>query len=408
MKQPSLFIKKSANFLLKIIKHSIYQICKWWLFRFKKSIVIGSRYGTAFNDNSKFFYEYIVKNRDDINITWITKSKIVYDLLKSKGYPVAYSNSIKGHLKCLFASIAITSFAKSDIDSPFTGGIKWIMLFHSILIKNCIPSSKSISKPKSYNILGSTYNDGNFDYMLITSDLPELISGYGAMCNINDDNFIINGYPRNDIFNKETKYSLSTKFRISYEKKYILYAPTFREWVKDAEYDLFYQYDFNIEILDNFLSVNNLCLIISYHPNQKIPEKLISEIKKSDSIVFSSEFKNLNVQELLILADILVTDYSGIYIDYLLLEKPIIFTTFDIDKYRSSTGFAFDYDDVTPGPKAQNWIEVHSCLEDLLINQLDRYSAARTFRKNYFHKYTNGNYSAELVSKIFEGYNYAH
>ena len=51
--------------------------------------------------------------------------------------------------------------------------------------------------------------------------------------------------------------------------------------------------------------------------------------------------------------DLLVTDYSSIYIDYLLTEKPIVFLPYDKEQYLEGRGMNFGYDEVTPGPKPE-------------------------------------------------------
>ena len=91
-------------------------------------------------------------------------------------------------------------------------------------------------------------------------------------------------------------------------------------------------------------------------------------------------------RDLMIYSDILITDYSSIFIDYLLLEKPIIFYTFDLREYEKLRGLVIDYDnDIhTPGPKINSLSEIFS-----IDNNFIKYDLSKS--KHFFHKYVDGN-----------------
>lgn len=75
--------------------------------------------------------------------------------------------------------------------------------------------------------------------------------------------------------------------------------------------------------------------------------------------------------EVLAMFDLLITDYSSIYIDYLLLERPILFLPYDREAYLKTRGFNFDYDEVTPGPKPKSYAEFLNSIEGLLYNEMN-------------------------------------
>ena len=102
--------------------------------------------------------------------------------------------------------------------------------------------------------------------------------------------------------------------------------------------------------------------------------------------------------------DVLITDYSGIYFDYLLLNKPIVFFPFDYDYYKNKDrGFYYDYFDekITPGPKAKNWDEILVLLEDL-FNGNDNYITKRIEARKKFNKYNEGNNSERVFREILK------
>ena len=78
-----------------------------------------------------------------------------------------------------------------------------------------------------------------------------------------------------------------------------------------------------------------------------------------------------DINPLYLAADVLITDYSSIYIDYLLLERPMLFLPYDREDYLKTRGFNFDYDEVTPGPKPKSYAEFLNSIEGLLYNEMN-------------------------------------
>ena len=89
--------------------------------------------------------------------------------------------------------------------------------------------------------------------------------------------------------------------------------------------------------------------------------------------------------------DVLVTDYSSVYLDFLLTGRPIVFLPYDLDQYLLvERSLYFDYmrDDVTPGPKCQDWA---SCIDAMtaLVEGHDDYSRARSVATSRFHHFND-------------------
>lgn len=202
----------------------------------------------------------------------------------------------------------------------------------------------------------------HFDYMTSYSPLyNELIH---TSMKIDPERFVITGQPRNDyLFNRNSRDLL---FRLiqceGTGKRLIFYTPTFRAVREicgnegERNWDnLFGFQDFDMNRFQKFLGENNLEVIAKLHPNEEHLYKSI--IEKMDGIHLLTEEilekEDVHSYEVLGAADLLITDYSSIYFDYLLLDKPVIFTPTDLDKYDSSRGFSLEpYEDWTPGPKA--------------------------------------------------------
>lgn len=193
------------------------------------------------------------------------------------------------------------------------------------------------------NILKKVSN--KTDYLFISSD---------NFKNIYSDAFLIDtnkiksfGTPRCDFyFNNdsninEIKNKFYTKYPEAKGKKIVLYAPTFRD--KEEYNDIFNYFDlnrFNESFSDEYIFALRL------HP--KINRFINKDFKNNGSFIDLSDFKN--EQELLLIADILITDYSSIMIEFAILNKPIIFFTYDLDYYMGEDrGFYFDFKKLAPG-----------------------------------------------------------
>lgn len=179
----------------------------------------------------------------------------------------------------------------------------------------------------------------NTDYLIISSD--NIIEEYSEAFQIPKSKIRPLGLPRSDYFFKnhdldKLRRDFNSKFPQAEGKKLILYAPTFRE---EGSFSNVLDFEkFNRELGDEYI------LLLRLHP-----KKFSSEDFKSDSnYINCTDFKNPN--ELLLLSDILITDYSSIMIDFALLDKPIIFFTYDLDEYLArDRGFYFDFKKTVPG-----------------------------------------------------------
>ncbi|KJG60435.1 hypothetical protein UA42_15725 [Photobacterium kishitanii] len=88
--------------------------------------------------------------------------------------------------------------------------------------------------------------------------------------------------------------------------------------------------------------------------------------------------------------DLVITDYSSIYFDFLILNKPVLFLPYDLDEYINNVGLNFKFDEVTPGPKPKDQIEFITELDKLLFDS-NYYNEERIEVNNYFNQVSSGN-----------------
>ena len=123
-------------------------------------------------------------------------------------------------------------------------------------------------------------------------------------------------------------------------------------------------------------------------------------IKEYSHIQFLHNQETNDINRILQHIDILITDYSSVFYDFLVLDRPIIFTPFDLDEYQQIDRELYeDYTSATPGPVCRNWNEIQIQLEEYLSNR-DTYQAEREQIFNQYFKYSDNHNSERIVDAI--------
>ena len=178
------------------------------------------------------------------------------------------------------------------------------------------------------------------------------------------------GSPRTDIFfdeksKEEARVRVYEKYPELKNKKVVLIAPTYRgRKVEDASYD----FDkLNINYLVEELG-DEYKIVVKWHP------ALYNNIKRgickfdNEGIIDASPYSNIN--DLLVVADVLVTDYSSVIFDWYLLNKPVIYFTYDLEDYEAGRGLYYDFDEYVYGMVTTNYLELLEAIkaEDLVLD----------------------------------------
>ncbi|MCL8206340.1 CDP-glycerol glycerophosphotransferase family protein [Ligilactobacillus agilis] len=218
---------------------------------------------------------------------------------------------------------------------------------------------------------------------------------------------VVLGYPRLDYFFKQNLTARKYIKKIAGNTKVLLWMPTFRQSINpelseeyaDSETGLPIVYTSkNIEELNNYLHKKEVTLILKMHHLQA---ELNVFKKKYTNIKFISdeELRDNNIQLYQFVAetDALITDYSSIAIDYLLLDKPIIFTLDDYDDYKKSRGFYKDnIKELMPGYHIYNYDEFIKAISEA-SSERDLYSEERYKVLPMYHKFRDGNSSRRVL-----------
>lgn len=368
--------------------------------------IFGAWRGNKYSDNSKALFEYILENEKEISPVWITKNKAVYTELAAKKYPVLMNNSLKAIYYMLRAGFSFGSLsATTDVfgDKSYLGyGIKGFYLTHGMPSKHSgydepqmyrkkeqIEGSQSLSVKLYFSVFPQ--KNPKKLYSISTSDF--FVSFLESATLTPAKNIFVTGTPRLDILFSQKKDEYIAGIRKKFPTaKIVIYMPTFRDSYDGGKpFKPFEQFGFDKQKFTRILEQHDYVFLNKGH----YWDGLLSEQEFSDRFINVIDNPLLDIYSIIKDSDILVTDYSSIYFDFLPLMKPVILTPFDFDTFiKNNRGYYFNYLKELPSIKAFNWNEVCEILE------LHTYYALTEEQTRKYHKYLDGNSSERLVKVI--------
>ncbi len=184
----------------------------------------------------------------------------------------------------------------------------------------------------------------NYTHCLIASHtaVPAYAEAFGQPA----ERFVSLGVPRTDVFFDPEFAARAEKLRAKYRlpsgKKTVLYAPTFRG---DSKHSAAYHDDLDLNELQAACG-NEYVVLLRLHPFVAAEVAIDDEL--AGFVIDVSRHPDIN--ELLLISDLLVTDYSSTIYEYALLGRPMAFFAPDFEAYQAERGFYFDYESGVPGP----------------------------------------------------------
>ncbi|MBO4872845.1 MAG: CDP-glycerol glycerophosphotransferase family protein [Lachnospiraceae bacterium] len=333
-------IGPKATELVVRLKYLIYNfICSFY--PMQKEIILESF--PDFSCNTFELYRYMIRHdiQKQYKITWLTdgttkplpKEENVFCL---NMFPKGFREKFRYYLRCNRAQIVITCnrhITKRRVSRRQLN----IYLDHGSQLKSVLTEK---GKRK----------DLQCDYMICQS--PFFVRYNTEQYTVSEDQVVSTGLPRNDqLF--YTYHSLDDLIpEHSSYKKIILWVPTFRQHQNKTRLDCKHSYPLGLPILNSpedaeavnrVLKDQKVLLLIKPHPAQNL--EVIRALDLSNiRYIYNSDLmeKGIQTNELLAQTDAMITDYSSIYYDYLLLHRPIALTLDDFDDYARDKGFVFD------------------------------------------------------------------
>ncbi len=193
------------------------------------------------------------------------------------------------------------------------------------------------------------------------------------------DHFLEVGLPRNDeltAYTEEYRRSLKKKLNIPEGKKVLLYCPTFREFEKDDSLGVVLAPPMNLYKWEKELGDQYVLLFRAHYEVSKVMDITENEFLKN-----MTDYPSLN--DLMIVSDVLISDYSSIFFDYSIMDKVMLHFTYDFNQYQQKRGMYFDIRDYLNGAAEEDALICH--LKNM--NVTDEKTRTTAFRKKYLDFY---------------------
>lgn len=344
----------------------------WLVPRRKDLIVVIGRNDGTFTDNTKYFF---LQAQDclpsGVQCVWLTSHRVEKNRLDSYGLPVFIYPSLQSIWLLMRAGILVVDsfdwYLKMRLF--FLGGARKVQLWHGVGFKH-IEGSKIAHEASNKSWISGflivrmraclRYFMGRnvcYDLVNTTSHFYKEEVFRPAF---SSDNFLAVGYPRNSfmchektLLGADTKIIQQAQNWQRLKRRIVLVVPTFRE-SRPTPLGL----DSAVcGDLDMWCENNQVEFVFKFHPW----ERGSANISGKHLHLYET---HADLYPLMGLADAMVTDYSSIYMDFLLLDKPVLFLVPDMEEYlRLDRQIQFDYAAMTPGPKVKTWSELLLALE---------------------------------------------
>lgn len=374
----------------------------WVAFLFKKDEhlwVFGSMFGNGYADNSKYFFEYVRKEHPGIRSVWFSGNRSVVAELRQVGAEAYRFYDPRGIALLLKARVAVVSHSQVRDIRPFmfASSTCLVNLWHGIPLKKIALDDK-VAEVRNRPLMAPLGWLSRFVWPgfrrqpdLLTAASEEDRRNFSSAFALPVEKIKITGYPRNDLFFKTQ--GLVAKVR---PIRRGIYVPTFRG-KEGSSFDFFSRFGFDIEQIDSRLAKLGVELCLKLHHFNYPADEIVRSIHRARQIYF---YTGQDIYQDLPDFDFLVTDFSSIYFDYILTGQPVIFAPFDQAGYeQSGRQLYYEYEEVTPGPKATCWPEVLDCIKVLVSEPLRYEEPVRQIRER-FQTFNDGHNSDRVYQLI--------
>ncbi|MCW0984359.1 bifunctional glycosyltransferase/CDP-glycerol:glycerophosphate glycerophosphotransferase [Staphylococcus gallinarum] len=366
----------------------------------ENTILYESFLGRNYSDSPKAIFTYLLENdKDKWNHVWILNDKNLVE--NEQEFKNENVKIIKRFGWQYFYYVTVSKYFILNMRQP-----KWLYkkaeqiilsTWHGTPLKRLVFDMENVTSANK-NYKKDFYNQSrNWDYLIAANKYSEQIFESAFM--YPKENILTYGYPRNDIlhnYTSEYKHHIKEKLNLPTSKKVILYAPTWRddEFHSAGNYKFKLQMDLN-RMRKEFGEEYVIALRMHYFISDNIDLTGFED--------FAYDFSKYNdINDLYISSDILITDYSSVFFDFANLRKPILFFTYDIEKYQSMLrGFYIDVNNDLPGPLLRTNDELIEAIKQIDLTVEKYKEKYETFYQKYCYL-EDGNATKRIVDKVIK------
>ena len=343
--------------------------------RTKNKWVFGEK--DRFRDNPKYLFYAINESNPEIKAIWIAKNRTDVVYLRHQGYKAYYWISPIAIYHCATAKVWISGHDIKNINPFLSEGAFYVNLWHGVSLKRVkwqapasftrqygVKNKEEMRTSISFRINTYTSMFRKPDLCLAPSEKEKELF-FAEMFDIPLDKCVVAVYPRSKFliegktsalkFIKEKEPVSTMEFvdRISKYSKVYIYMPTYR----NDKRDFLKESGIDWEVLNDLMREKDSLLIVKFHPNTHI--NMDSLYGYENICLYPSES---DIYTILPFTDVLITDFSSVYSDFLVMNKEIILFVFDYDKYVINSYELKDYDDYYIGKKVSDFSQLISII----------------------------------------------
>nr|WP_233265079.1 CDP-glycerol glycerophosphotransferase family protein [Halomarina oriensis] len=325
--------------------------------------VFGARFGSGFVDNARYLFEEAA-DRPGVRAVWLSADPETVETVRASGYEAYHSRSLRGRWLAVRAGTVVVTHSLRDVSLPLTGGAFVVNCWHGVPLKTVGFDAELGEEPWVVRRLHRRLADA---LDVVVSPSPLAVHSTATGLGVPRTCVHVLPYPRYEPLVGDPPRADATAERVAALAErgpLVWYLPTFRE--RGA--DLADRVDF--AALDRLLAARGARLVVKPHPFESVT--LPADLEHVTALDGVDDLSTMLPH-----VDVLVTDYSSVCVDYLLLDRPMVFYAPDLDAYREERGFYVDYESFVPGPLVTD----DDALVDALARALDGDDPAAVHRR---------------------------
>ena len=351
----------------------------------RTNILFIGYYGSQYGCSPKYLSQYFSKNDKNIKITWAFTQPQKYNI--ENIIPIRYY-SLRYFYELATSKVIISNYRLPEYFKKRNNQL-YIQTWHSSLRLKMIENDTVNTLPESY-VKMAKYDSSQIDLLLsgckFSSEIFKRAFWY------NGEIFEC-GTPRCDILFDQHENNIKTiknKIGLKSDDKTLLYAPTFRKGNNLSAYDI----DFK-RVLNELNQQENWKVLIRLHPH--LQDYSAELVKNNDSVIDVTKYDD--IQELLLISDLLISDYSSLMFDFAITKKPCVLYTSDLEEYlKKDRNLYFNIYEL-PFPICQDNNEL---IETIKAFDIEKYINALNKFDLKIGSFEDGNASKRVYDKVIQ------
>lgn len=362
-------------------------------------------------DNTMYLYEYVVAHHSEVRPVWLTLDKTVYKKLTAEGKPVAMMRTAEGRSVLSRAAVAVTDhFRMSDYEafSGLNDRTKIVQLWHGVGLKaigdlknttvpgvahsgDILPAegdsdrTKRIKKLKYFR--HAYYRELFEHYFMLVCPGQERVEQVAKPLHIPLERCFFSGHPRNILLHRTAPVT---------DPRRVLYAPTYR-WNATKEREMVQQIADAAPEIQAAMEKTNSVLTVRLHPHTwRNYSSLLSKLARENDCITVDQEKD--VYQTLGGYSVIISDYSSIAYDFIMLDRPVVFFAYDKEEFvQRECKLNYDYDTYSPGMQTTTWSETLEAVQTYLDDPERDGPWRRRVRDEFFDMSVNDENNSERI-----------